>query len=101
MVGYQDLQRFFFSCDVVSIGAVLQAQMFDDFYNEDFSSVEYPEFDINVILSDEYGGDRETIPEEILHHETLNDNELRELLTEKALPTVDTIYRFVFFIFFA
>jgi len=79
---------------MLSIGAVLQAQMFDDFYNEDFSSVEYPEFDINVILSDEYGGDRETIPEEILHHETLNDNELRELLTEKALPTVDTIYRF-------
>ena len=67
--------------------------MFDDFNNEEFSSAGYPLFDIVVPLPPEHGGDREDIPEEILNHETLNDNALRELLLSKALPTVDTIYR--------
>jgi hypothetical protein len=68
--------------------------MFDDIYNSDFSSAEFPEFDLVMSkLPAEYGGDREVIPEEILNHETLNDNELRELLLQRALPTVDTIYR--------
>lgn len=67
--------------------------MFDDFYNDEFSSLAYPQFNIPVALAVEYGGERETIPEEILRHETLNDNELRDLLLQKALPTVDTIYR--------
>ncbi len=74
--------------------------MSDDFYDEDVSSLEFPEFDIHVTLSDEYGGDRERIPEKILRHETVNDNELRELLMKKAVPSVDTIFRFVLFLIF-
>jgi hypothetical protein len=76
-----------------SIGAVLQAQMYDDIYNPEFSSEPFPEFDLPINLLPEYGGERDEIPEEILNHETLNDNELRELLLQKALPTVDTLYR--------
>jgi hypothetical protein len=68
--------------------------MFDDIYNDEYSSLEFPEFDLSMTkLPPEYGGEREIIPVEILNHETLNDNELRELLLDKALPTVDTIYR--------
>lgn len=68
--------------------------MFDDFYNSEFSSAAFPEFDLQLPkLPSEYGGERDVIPAEILDHETLHDNELRELLLQRALPTVDTIYR--------
>ena len=67
--------------------------MFDDFNNEEYSSANFPLFDLLIQLPVDFGGDRESIPEEILNHETLNDTELRELLLSKSLPTVDTIYR--------
>lgn len=77
-----------------SIAAILQAQIFDDLFNPDLTEDNFLDFNIIVDLPAEYGGDPQTIPENILNHETLNDLELREKLLEGKVPTVDTIYRY-------
>lgn len=80
-------------CRSNSIAAILQAQIFDDLFNPELTEESFTEFNIDVDLPAEFGGDPLSIAENILNHETLNDLELREKLLEGKVPTVDTIYR--------
>lgn len=59
----------------------------------------FPEFNLMVSLSPELGGDPPTIPEQILYHECMNDDLLREKLLDRSVPTVDTLYRYNCIIF--
>ncbi len=78
---------------VHSIGAILQAQIFDDHMNTDLPNDMHLEFNLDIHLPAEYGGTVTEIPEQVLNHETLNDLQLRAKLIEGVVPTVDTIYR--------
>ena len=76
-----------------SIGALIQSQIFDDSEATHLARDVYPEFYLDIQLMESVGGDMQKIPEQILNHETLNDNELRDKLLAGEVPTVDTIYR--------
>lgn len=62
----------------------------------DESAIKYPEFALTIPLPPELGGDPAYISEEILRHESLHDEDLRERLLDGSVPTVDTLYRFEF-----
>jgi hypothetical protein len=88
---------YLFAC-YYSIGAILQAQIFDDDEDPSLTKGGYPEFDIDVQLNPELGGHRDVVPEHILNYETLSDNDLRVKLLAGTVPTVDTVYRFLYFL---
>ncbi len=71
----------------------MQAQIFDNYINPDHSNESIAEFEIQILLPPELGGPTDSIPEEVLNHETLNDLELREKLIDGVVPTVDTMYK--------
>lgn len=76
-----------------SIGAILQAQIFDNYINPEHLDLVVEEFEVEILLPPELGGPTNSIPEEVLNHETLNDLELRDKLIDGVVPTVDTMYK--------
>eukprot|EP01031_Cornospumella_fuschlensis_P027136 gene27136-32780_t len=77
------------------IGALIQAQIFDDSDCRNLPRDAHPEFEMSLILDGNLGGPIEKIPDHILAHETVNDTELRDKLLAGLVPTVDSIYRFI------
>jgi hypothetical protein len=76
-----------------SIGAILQAQIFDDLTNLEIGDEAVQDFNLDIHLPPEFGGNVSHIPEQLLNHETLHDLQLRSKLMEGLVPTVDTVYR--------
>ena len=79
----------------ISIAAIIQAQIFEDYQCSDDLKSKHSVFKVDVDLPAEYGGKVATVPEDILNNETSNDLELRELILKGVVPTIDTILRYV------
>lgn len=83
----------FVDLELRSISAIIQAQIFEDDSIEDKSKIKHPEFDLQIDLPPELGGNIDQVPECVLNHETLNDSELRDKIIDGTVPTVDTVFR--------
>lgn len=76
-----------------SIGAVMQAQIFDDHEALAQRVSTPPAFHLEIPLDPQYGGPTKEIPESVLMQESMFDLELREKLLAGVVPTVDTMFR--------
>lgn len=81
------------------IAAIIQAQIFEDEKCSDDVKSQFPVFQVEVELSPEYGGVVASVSEAVLNHETANDQELREKIVKGVVPTIDTILRFIRYLF--
>lgn len=84
------------------ISAIIQAQIYEDEEATIEDKKKHPEFDLQISLPTELGGVYQCssdMSDSLLRHETVNDDCLRQKILEGSVPTVDTIFRFIYFIY--
>eukprot|EP00981_Chlorochromonas_danica_P012320 scaffold4837_cov163-Ochromonas_danica.AAC.1 len=75
-----------------NIGAVMQAQIFDDHEALAQRNSTPPAFHLEIPLDPQYGGPTTNILESVLMQESMHDLELRQKLLAGVVPTVDTMF---------